>query len=139
MTDIRYPDLQIAANHDNTAGLTAFEAITAPNDRRNFWPPREVDYQGGAVQFDADGDIYLEGYPSVDLLWGSLTWRQWYYLRNTYCAGGYSGDVTIRLLLDNLTYANYNAKLIIPQTANTEQYFKDRPDFRAQIRKIVAI
>ena len=36
------------------------------------------------------------------------------YLKTTYCAGGYTGPITVRTKYNTVAVANYNAILIIP-------------------------
>lgn len=132
-------DAQMAAGYDNAAGLVAIATITPASDRRAFYEPQETGYSEGVVKVRADGTLFYAGFASVTWLWRVVTWRQVQYLRDTYCAGGYAGKVTVRLRLDTTTYANYNAVLVIPQPAESARNFENYTDFAVRFTRLDAL
>ena len=108
-----YQDYRIAAGHNNAAGLVNIEAITTGG---LYFPPvrsRTTYEQGQAVE-RADGTLTFDGKPTVEWVMQALEPVMYSYLKTTYCAGGYSGLVTIRTRTDGTTYANFNALLRLP-------------------------
>jgi hypothetical protein len=119
---IFYPDLQIAAGHDNQAGLTRIESITAPGDTRPFTYPRAwYHFNPGQFAIRSDGSFYLRGKAVTAWTFTFLTKLQYQYLSDTYCGGDYDGDVTVKtpLRTDN-TNAIINARMRLPKPSETE-------------------
>lgn len=110
---IYQPNIQIAVGNNNTAGLVAWESLTA--DSVSFLPVRQFGtYDIGERKTRLNGRPYFAGDSKVQFLAGAITLAQYYYLKTTYCAGGYSGLVTINVRLDDpATYADYNAVMIL--------------------------
>lgn len=137
---IFYPDLKIAANWNNAAGLAAWESITPSSDRAFFAPRIFGTYDPGSRRIGTDGLDTFAGYGSVDLLWEAITKLQERYLRETYCSNGYNGKVTVRLRTDDPdTYANYNAILKLPKLNESANRFNAWQNYRARLIKLVAL
>lgn len=114
------PNLQIGVGHDAMT-LTAIEAIT-PSGDRPFLPVRSYGtYDIGDRRTRLNGRPYFAGVSSVQFISEVMTIAQFKYLKTTYCAGGYSGLVTINVRLDDpATYAEYDATLILPKENELE-------------------
>jgi hypothetical protein len=111
-----YPEYKIAVGWDNVAGLTTLEGLTVTDDIQPFIYPKGVkQFDAGIRKTRADGTDYFVGWGSTRWVFGVLTWRQWAYIKQTFCAGGYSGNVTVRTRTSGLTYANFNAVLKLPK------------------------
>lgn len=123
-------DYRIAAGHNVAlVSLTNVESI-APSGDTAFYAPRSWGtYTAGAMRVRSDGTLYAAGYASVMWRFGLLTRAQFRYLQTTYCAGAYSGDVTIYTRLDDATqYVRCNAVMVLPQLAelNNDAFVKFR-------------
>ena len=114
-------DYQIAAGHNNAAGLANVETLTDAGGNL-FKPPSALGtYQAGEVVPTLSGSIAVVGSAFVVWNWTMLT-TQYAYLKTTYCAGGYTGLVTIRTATEQYAvYANYNARLILPQVGELQR------------------
>lgn len=120
-------DYRLAATHNVAlVSLVNIESITPTGDRA-FKAPKAYGLQNpGMPEKRGDGTIYLRGYASVAWRFDALTWKQYEYLKSTYCAGGLSGKVTIytRTNITTPTYTRYNAILELPKLADTDsEYF----------------
>lgn len=109
-----FQDYQIAAGHNNAAGLVNIGAITPSSGIPFPEPVARPNYTPGNHKIRLDGLDYVTGYAAHTWLMPFLDWRHYAYLQTTYCAGGYSGLVTIRTRYMSVAYANYNATLRIP-------------------------
>lgn len=96
-----------------------------------FYPPEGFSsYQAGQLKVRGDGTEYIAGYGMTVWQFGVLTRKQWEYLSTTYCAGGWSGKVTIYTRTGKTAYARYNAVMHLPQPAELRRrflYFEDVP------------
>lgn len=110
-----YPDNQIAVGNNNAAGLAALEGVTPSGDTRAFVTPTAYPhYDPGTFKMREDGTLYIAGYAAARWVFPVLTKLQVAYLMTTYCSGGWSGAVTVRLRLGTPSaYANYNAVLVL--------------------------
>lgn len=118
---ILQPNIQIAPNHNNVAGLTAVEAIIPTGDIP-FYPVRQYGtFDVGLSKTRLNGRPYFAGRQSCQFISQVMTIKQFNHLKTTYCGGGYSGLVTIRIRANNPTaYANYNATLVLPKESDLE-------------------
>lgn len=109
------PDFQIAAGHDAVGDLEPIEDIIPSGDWRGFVVPDAfATFSPGTIRVRGDGTIYITGYPSTTWLFPALSRKQYNYLRTTFCAGGLSGAVTIRTMIEDGTFDNFNAIITIP-------------------------
>lgn len=106
-------DYQLAAGHNNAAGLVNVENMTsggytlhAPTGLGTYSPGEEVVRGDGSITYDGQASVIWE----FDLLEPTLL----EYLSTTFCAGGYTGLVTVRTRTRSTGYANYNARMIVP-------------------------
>lgn len=121
MTYVFDPELQIAAGHNNAAGLVSIASIIAPGDSRPFVAPSAwFNYSPGEFLIRLDQTRYIRGTPNTAFIFSFMTKNQWVYLSDTYCGGGYTGNVTIRTRLrDPNNYSNNNAIMYLPSPAET--------------------
>jgi hypothetical protein len=116
-----YPDLKIAAGHNNAAGLTSIETITASGDSRPFvYPQAWPRFNPGQFKVRSDQSLYIRGKAATGWQFSFLTKNQYEYLRDTYCAGDFDGNVTIRTRAGRIAYANFNARMYLPKPSEVE-------------------
>jgi len=104
--------------------LTNIEKISVSG--HDFFAPKAFGhYNPGQFSRRTDGIGYYGGFNSVRWVFMAMTHSQYNYLRNVYCAGGYSGLVTIYTTLgqDDNIYARMNAVLDIPPTEGLGDFF----------------
>lgn len=123
------PEIKIASGHNNVAGLIAIEALIPSGDVA-FQPVRNYGtFDVGQVKTRLNGRPYFAGRQSSQFISQVMTVSQFKYLKDTYCAGGYSGLVTVRLRPNTpASYTNYNATLVLPKEADLQYrqgYFLD--------------
>lgn len=123
---------QIAAGWNNASGLRGLEGVFIAND---FIPFKTFKSWGNFNPGDAvvrgDGTVVFDGYPSCVWMFSIITRLQVQYLQDTYCAGSYSGKVTIKTSTDNVNattalpaFENYNAVLRL-QPPGSRRYYRD--------------
>jgi hypothetical protein len=113
---------KIAASFNNAAGLINLEDILIAN--RPYIVRGVGRYKQGEATTNTNGRLTFIGYPSVEWQFDVLTYAMYQYLKDTYCSGLYSGDVTIATRTDSSTYANYNAVMNLPFSASFQKVFK---------------
>lgn len=108
-----FQDYRIGAGYNVALNsLVNIETIQPANDRYFVVVNSFGSYDPGVQRIRGDGLGYFAGFASLIWRFAGMTFAQHTYLRNTYCAGGYTGKVTIYTRLDNFsTYARYNAIL----------------------------
>lgn len=118
---------KIASGHDNAAGLVDVTSIT-PSGSETFFPHVAYgNYSPGALRIRADGAVYETGFASTVWTFSVLLGAQYTYLYDTYQADATNGNkVTIATRNRSGAFANYNARIILPQRAELEY----RPDPR---------
>lgn len=120
-----YYDYRIAANYGVAlVSLTNIENITPSSDRAFFYPKASPFYNPGDFKIRGDGKTYISGAPSIEWEFSILTRGQYLYLKTTYCAGGYSGFVTIYTRTGGTAYARYNAIIQVPKEADIENQWE---------------
>lgn len=119
--------------------LTNIELIKPTGDQY-FYAPLAIPFGSpGARRVRLDGTSIDAGYPSVEWRFGVLTRLQYEYLKSTYGAGGYSGQVTILTTLSSNTYARYNAIIDIPETRAIGSGFFAFRDVSVRMSHLVAL
>jgi len=92
--------------------------ITAVTDGTNHFadPKSQYFYTPGQRLIRADGSVYNAGFAEVTWQFGIMFFNQLYYLQQTYCSGGWSGQVTILTnTLNPVSFSRLNAQMILPQ------------------------
>lgn len=118
---IFYPDLKIAAGHNNAAGLVTVETIIATGDTRPFvYPEAWYHFNPGQFKIRTDQSFYIRGKSLTAWEFTFLTKNQYVYWSDTFCAGGYDGNVTIRTRVRATTYVNLNAITRLPKPSEVE-------------------
>ena len=114
-------DYKIAVGNDNAAGLTLVSSLVDGTGEAFYMPNGLGFYSEGNVTTNADGSVSITGFASTT--WRmSMTSTQYDFWRTTYCAGGYSGLVTIRTTTTQYnSYANFNAVMVVPQVADVQR------------------
>jgi hypothetical protein len=109
------PDNQIAANHNNAAGLQRWDAVTDANGVK-FLMPKNWPYRSrGQRRFRLNGTTGFLGLDATRLLFGAMTLSQYAYILSTY-----EGLVTVRIPFTSTSYTNYNAVLTMPDENDLE-------------------
>lgn len=136
-----YPNYQLAAGHDNAAGLATLEGTLPSGETVPFVYPRVVGgYDPGVFKIRTSGERYTAGFDTVVWLFGAITWRHFRYLQETYCGDGYSGLVTVRTRLDDpATYANYNATMLLEKPSSTQIRVGVFVDFPVRFTRLEAL
>ena len=103
-----FTDYQIAAGHNNVAGLQKLALVVATSNIAFPDPAAQQNYNPGKTVMRLDLKTTKVGVKSQIWMMG-VTWEQYRYMQTTY-----EGYVTIRTRWQNNAYANYNASLIVP-------------------------
>jgi hypothetical protein len=109
------PDYQIASGHNQAGSLTRWDAINDANGVRFIMPRGLPSRTRGELRFRTDGSAARVGSDGQTWLFTALTLAQYSTLITTY-----EGLVTVRTALTSVTFANYNASLIVPDEAELE-------------------
>jgi len=112
------PQLQLAANHNNTAGYVVLQSVI-PSGSTFPFPPADTygTYQRGERLARPNGRDFWRGQAFTQFIWRAMPWVHDSYLRQTFCGdvSNYDGLVTVRLQTETPgTYANYNATMKLP-------------------------
>lgn len=109
-------DYRIASGLNNAGSLVNVENI-ADGSGRLFFAPEGLGSLDVNLQRTVGLTVSQSGYEQI--VWRILmSSEQYVYWRATYCASGYSGNVTIRTTTEQFnTYANYNARMFVPPVA----------------------
>ena len=135
-------DYRIAANHGVALGsLTNIENITPSSDRAFFYPKGSPFYNVGNIKIRGDGKGYTSGFASIEWECAVLTRAQYLYLKTTYCAGGYSGFVTIYTRTGGTAYTRYNAVIHVPKEVDIETQWRQTAyeDVKILFTRLVAL
>lgn len=96
-----------------SGSLTDIETIVVSGQR--FAGPKVTPlYDPGGRKYRTDGSVFNSGFSAITWRFGILYYQQWKYLRDTYCAGGFSGKVTILSDTGDAVFARWNAVLQLP-------------------------
>lgn len=111
----------IASGHNNAAGLVAITSITPAGSTAFFAPQAYGTYRPGLRRVRADGAVYETGFAEATWTFRVMFGVQYDYLYTTYATDATNGNrVTIRTRNRNGTFANFNARLILPQRADLD-------------------
>ncbi len=107
-------DYRIAAGYNVSIGsLVNIETIKPTNDQY-FHAPQSIGfYDPGQPNVRGDHLYAFNGFASAPWFWAAMTRAQLAYIRTTYCNGGWSGPVTIYTTTGDITYARYNADMLV--------------------------
>lgn len=132
-------DYRLAANHNVALNsLTNIETIVVSG--RAFTAPKALgSFDPGVFRIRTDGTLYLAGKPFQRWFFEVITFAQYTYLQSTYCAGGYSGKVTVYTRPGTTTYARYNAIMRLPKPSEHEDAFFAFKKHGMLLTKMVAL
>ncbi len=134
-----YQEHSIAAAWNNAAGLVRFGLITPSGNVPFFEPITRPSWNPGITRIRLDGLNYQAGYSSQEFLFQFMSFHHYAYFRTTYCAGGYSGKVTIRTRYQNSGYFNANAIAILPLPQEMQSTGQGYQNVIVTMRRIIAI
>ena len=136
---VPYSGLQIAAGHNNAAGLVALESILVGN-HYFYTPIFSGQYAPGLFKQRADDLLYISGFPFTVWMFRVLWRDQFNYLQTTYCAGGYSGLVTIRTRLDDeAAFYNCNTTLKLTPLSDAQKRQMVLTDYAVRYTRLEVI
>jgi hypothetical protein len=135
-----YPSSKVAAGYNNTGSLTAWETIKPTGGTYFFAPVIFGLLDPGQDVIDLGGALDFEGFASSGILWTAITQLQVFYLQTTYCAGGFSGRITIEYRsLDPGNYVTANAILHLPKPANSQKKSRAYENYQGRLTRIAII
>lgn len=110
-----FSDYRIYPGHNVSLNtLVNIETIKPTNDTRYFYAPVAEGYSDpGTPYINGAGYVSFNGFESVVWSFIIMTRLQLLYAKTTWCNGGWSGPVTIYSTNGGLTYARYNANMLI--------------------------
>ena len=112
------PDLQLAVGHDNAGGLIPITSVTDGTYSLDI--PFDFPFANeGVLRFTIASPVY-SGTFSGGMLFTRIAVDLLDYLRTDY-----RGFVTVKYPFNGLTYANFNASLIIPNNSELGTYVED--------------
>lgn len=133
-------DYKLAAGYNNAAGLTNLETITVSGDSRPFFSPVGYsNYRAGVRKIRSDGTVIFTGFPSAHWIIPAMTRKQWEYLSDQYCSGGFSGKVTVRTRVGRTSYSNFNAILVLPDPETLQRRFIAFEDVRLEFTRMIQL
>lgn len=132
-----FQEYAIAPNFNNAANLINLENIKIAN--RPYIVRGVGRYAQGEATTNTNGRLTFIGYPSLQWQFNVLTYAMYQYLKDTYCSGLYSGDVTIRTRTDSESYANYNAVLTLPFSNSFQKVFRAYTDVTVTFTRLESI
>lgn len=136
-----YPEYKIVSGWNNASTLRSIESIIPSNDKP-FPPPNAYSgFDAGQAIIRGDGQIYLAGFGAFSWAFKGLTRAQYQYLMATYSTGGnsYSGKVTVRSRIQDGTFANYNAILLLPKLPELQRTRTVYQDVEIRFTRLVAL
>lgn len=115
-------DLQgIVAGHNNTP-IPFYDIVT--DDGHYFDPPDTTGtFDEGELQQRGDDSLTLAGIAFIEAVWDIFEFQDYLiYLRDNYCDGGYSGQVTIDVSTEqDDVFSRWNCTMHIPKISEVER------------------
>lgn len=136
-----FENYAIAANHNvSQNSLVNIETIKPNGDTYYFFAPKAIgSYDPGRPNVRGDGLISFNGSASVIWKFPIMTRLQLAYARTTWCNNGWSGYVTIYTTTGGITYARYNANLLISLPNQFDGSFYANKDVSFAMTGLVAL
>lgn len=120
---------KLAAGFDVALGSMIDITTITPSGDEPFSDPKVLPlYIDGIVKIRGDGLVTTQGFAAQPWFWTRMTYKQYYYLRTTYCSNGLSGPVTVMVNVGaNTTLTRMNAIMILstPKDIKSEFRFQD--------------
>jgi hypothetical protein len=80
-------------------------------------------YDDGIIKMDGTGQVFVQGYAVQPWFWTRLTFKQLDYLRDTFCSGGLSGNVTVLVNVGgDASLTRMNAVLVLPKPSELKGF-----------------
>lgn len=136
---VAFQDNKIAAGNNNAVGLVNIGLIVPSSHIAFIEPIARPNWNPGIQRIRLDALTYSAGYPAQVWIMGIVTFQQYDYLLSTYCGGGQSGKVTVRLRYRNHAYANYNAVLHVPVPDTFQSTGQGFQNLQLLFRKLIAL
>jgi len=129
-----------AGNNVALGSLVNIETIKPGGDTHYFYAPKAIGfYDPGQPNVRGDGLYSFNGFASVMWRFLVMTRLQLAYARTTWCNGGWSGPVTIYTTTGGVTYARYNANLLISLPNTFDGSFFANKDVKLAFTGLVAL
>lgn len=109
---VHFSQHQIAAGHNNAAGLAYIGELTAGGLKFSEPMGANHGFTPGKVVVRLDGQVTIVGKNKQTFVMG-LTFPQYKKIQTDYCGGGFSGKVTVRTRWMDNAWANWNATLTL--------------------------
>lgn len=120
---------KIAAGFNVALGSMTDITTIVPSGDEAFADPKVLPmYEDGIVKIRGDGLVTIQGFAAQIWFWTRLTYKQYDYLRQTYCSGGLSGQVTVLVNVGgSASLTRMNAVLILnmPKDIKSEFRYQD--------------
>ncbi len=115
---------KIASGSNVAIGSMSDITTLKPTGDEFFADPKVLPlYNDGILKIAGDGSTYIQGYAVQPWFWTRLTFKQYDYLRDTFCAGGLSGNVTVLVnVAGDATLTRMNAVLIMPKPSDLKGF-----------------
>ncbi len=118
---------RIQSGYDQPFGnLIDIETISVSGEL--FPGPKAIaTYDQGNIKFRLNRRTFLQGDPNVTWQFGFMFYEQFSYLNSTYCAGTFSGLVTIYTTTGGVSFSRLNAIMILPKQVELSSviWYKD--------------
>lgn len=134
-----FTSYSLAAAWNNAAGLVVVGLITPSSHIPFFEPVVRPSWNPGITRIRLDALTYQAGYDSQEWLFQFMTFAHYAYFRTTYCAGGYSGKVTIRTRYQTNAYFNANAIAVLPPATELASTGQGYQGVTVVMRKIIPL
>lgn len=115
--------------------LSRFESLSA-GGRYFVLVEGRGSFNQGERQSDGEGLDIFEGYSLTTWTLKVMTYAQLDYLRSTYCAGGWSGKVTIYTTLGGIAFYRRNAVMKLELPYNVNGKFQAIREFPIQMTRL---
>lgn len=106
---------QVADGNDNAGALARWDATNDANSIPFAMPRFKGTRNRGVKRNRLNGTQGIVGFSSGRLIFTAVTLAQYDYLKDTL-----EGLVTLKIPLENSTYANYNAVMVVPDEEELE-------------------
>ena len=115
---------KLAANWNVALGGLVDITTIVPSGTVAFADPKVLPlYDDGIIKIDGAGNVFVQGYAVQPWFWNFLFYKQYDYLRDTYCAGGLSGNVTVLVNVGgDASLTRKNAVLVLPKPSDLKGF-----------------
>lgn len=130
----------IASGHDQTLNsLSNIETISVNGYKFVVVGRARGSYKRGRREITGRGGDAWNGYQTTQWVMAGLFYAQLTYLRDTYCGGEWSGEVTIYTTLGGDTYYRCNATMRLDNPGDADGYFYAVKNYPIRMTRIVVL